>query len=76
MVKSITVLCACCFGVAQILPCQKMHDHICYICKETLPLLARQTFPSVSLRLSYMNRHIIRYKQRQYYPHASLYQNI
>ena len=34
MVKSITVLCACCFGVAQILPCQKVHDHICYTCKE------------------------------------------
>jgi hypothetical protein len=44
VLRSITVPCACCSDVAQILLGQKMHDHTCCICNEIL-LFTRQTFP-------------------------------
>lgn len=61
--KSIADPCASCFGVAQILLCQKMHDHMCCICKEIL-LFVRQSFPFIPFLLSCMNRHYsILYKE-------------
>jgi hypothetical protein len=56
--KLIAKPCACCSGVAQILLCQRRHDHICCTCTEIL-LFVRQTFPSVPFLMSCMNRHSI-----------------
>ena len=58
MFKSTAVLRACCSGGVQILSCQKMHDHICCICKEIL-LSLRQRLPSIHFHWSCMNKYIL-----------------
>jgi hypothetical protein len=62
-VKSIADPCAGRSGVAQIQLCQKMHDHISCIYKETL-VFPGQTSPCLLLPMSCMNRHSIWYKEQ------------
>ena len=65
VLKSIAVLRACCSGDAQIVPCQKTHDHICCICKEIL-LSLHPRLPSIPFHWSWMNKYILFDINRQF----------